>query len=567
VVAYANDGSWFSFDQVAFNANWDALSVTYAQGGSNTISLSIHTGSLNSAPVATVQLAPTGGWGTLQTVSIPWAPLGVQSNVFVRFNGGGANVDKLAFAAPSGTGANIVVDSDFEQGTKAGFWTWGSGTIANTTARAVSGTHSIAMTGRTDNSPLVQSLTSLVAPGKTYKVSLSASIGGAASASAFVTTALQCANGTTTYGRLGDWSNTKTISDGSWVEFAGDLVVPDCQLANVAFWLEGPGAGVDLYVDHVSVRAQTTANILSNGTFESGTSGWYTYGGASLSASTDRAHGGTKSLLVGNRTGNSPAVADITSLVKAGTNYPFSLWVSLLSPDGTGKSINVTQATSCRAADGTVSTSYDWIAGPTTVPGGATASWVQFSGTVAVPNCTLTQLQIFVEGGAGSSLFVDDVQILDNSGPAANLITDGTFESGQGAWGGWGYTSLATVSTSSHSGAQSLKGSGISNGALARDIRTLVTPGKRYQATAWVSVGNVAAGSGAVRFQTIQSCNSVGSDSYPWLAGDTVTNGSWKQVTGVVDLTTCTSIEKLMLFVGADAGDLYIDDIALTPLP
>jgi len=235
-----------------------------------------------------------------------------------------------------------------------------------------------------------------------------------------------------------------------------------------------------------------------------------------LSASTARAHGGTQSLLVGNRTGNSPAVADITTLIKAGTNYPFSLWASLLSADGSAKSVNVTQATSCRAADGSVSTSYNWIAGPTSVPGGTTASWVQFSGTVAVPNCTLTQLQVFVEGGAGSSLFVDDVQILDNSGSPVNLITDGTFESGQGAWGGWGFGTLAPVSTSAHSGAQSLKGTGMqANGALSRDILALVAPGKRYQATAWVSVGNVAAGSEQVRLQTVQRCNGAAGDSYP----------------------------------------------------
>ena len=78
---------------------------------------------------------------------------------------------------------------------------------------------------------------------------------------------------------------------------------------------------------------------------------------------------------------------------------------------------------------------------------------------------------------------------------------------------------------------------------------------------------DLAAGSGAVKFQTVQSCNGAGSDSYPWLAGDTVSNGAWKQITGTVDLTACTSVEKLLLFVGADSGDLYLDDVALTPAP
>ena len=334
-------------------------------------------------------------------------------------------------------------------------------------------------------------------------------------------------------------------------------------------WLEGP-ATADLYIDHASVRQQTSSNIIANGTFESGTSGWYTWGGATLSATTARAHGGMQSLLVNPRTtNNSPAATDITSVVKASTDYPFSLWVSIDSPDDTSKAIHVTQATSCKAADGTVSTTYSWIGAPVTVPD--TTAWVQIAGTVAIPtasSCALAQLQLFVEGDTGADLYVDDVQVIDNSGPAANLITDGTFESGQGAWGGWSETSVGITATSAHSGAQSLMGTGMqANGAIARDIKGLVTEGKRYQATAWVSVGNVAAPPGAVKFQTVQSCNAGGSDTYPWLAGASVANGAWVQVAGTVDLTACTSVEKLILFVGADSSDLYVDDVSLTALP
>ncbi len=566
VVAYASDGSWLSFEKVVFNDNWNTLNVAYAQGGSNTITLSVHLDSLDNAPVATVPLAPTGGWGTMKTASIPWAPLGAQKNVFVRFNGGGANVDKLQFAAPTGTGRNIIADSDLELGTKDGWWSWGTGTIANTTARSVSGTHSVVMTGRPGNSPLVESLTSLVVPGKTYKVSLWATIGGAASANAYVTTAIQCKDGSTDYPRLGGWSNTKTINDGTWVEFSGDLVVPDCQLANVSMWLEGPGANVDLYIDHASVRQVTNTNIIANGTFESGTTGWTTWGGGAVSATTARFHGGAKSLLVANRTSNAPAATDVTSVVKSGTSYPYSLWVSVDANDGAAKTLNVTQAATCINADGSTSTNYSWVSGAVSVPNGN--AWTQISGTLAVPTCNLKQLQFWVEGGAGADLYVDDVQVLDNSGGASNLITDGTFETGQGAWGGWGYTSLGVVATAAHAGAQSLMGAGLKQyAAIARDIKPLVLPGKRYQANTWVTVGNLAAGSGAVKFQTVQRCNGATSDSYPWLAGITASNSVWAQLSGTVDLTACTSIEKLQLFVGADSGDLYVDDVSLTALP
>jgi GH35 family endo-1,4-beta-xylanase len=559
VVAFANDGAYFAYNKVVFNDNWNTVAVTYANGGSGTINLTFHLGALANAPVATVPLAPTGGWGTMQTITLPWAPTGVQQALFVRFNGGGANVDNVKFTAPSGTGTNVVTDSDFEGGSTGGWFTWSTGTIANTTARAVSGTHALAMTGRTGDSPLALAVTSKVTPGKTYKVSLWATIAGAASASPHVTTALQCSGGNTAYAWLG--TGAKTITAGNWVEFTGDLAVPDCALGNVQIYLEG-AAAVDLFVDHVSIRQQTSSNIVPNGTFESGTSGWFTWNNGTVSSSGDRAHTGTKSLLVTNRASNAPAATDLTSLVKPGTNYPFTLWASIRTTDGSSGLVNVTLATQCQGAGA----NYGWVAGQTSLSGAST-SFTQFSGTVAVPNCPLQMVQLFVEGAAGADLFVDDVQVVDNSGAPVNLLTDGTFESGQGGWFGWGANPISVVSTSAHGGSKSLQGVNISGGALARDIRTLVTPGKRYQATAWVSVGNVAAGSEQVRLQTVQRCNGAAGDSYPWLQGDTVANGAWKQLTGVVDLTGCSSIENLLLFSGADAGDLYIDDVVLTPLP
>jgi len=412
VVAYAGDGSWLGYNQVTFNSNWNTLNVAYALGSASPISLTVHLGSLDNAPVATVPLAPTGGWSTTKTASIPWSATSGVQDVYVRFNGGGANIDKFQFAAPTGTGKNII----------------------------------------------------------------------------------------------------------------------------------------------------------ANGTFESGTSGWNTWNGGSLSASTARAHTGAQSLLVSNRAANAPAATDVTSAVKAGSNYPLSLWVSINTTDGTAsKKLNMTQAVTCTNADGTSSTSYSWIGGQVTVP--SDGSWVQMSGSLAVLNCALKQVQFWVEGDTNADIYVDDVQLIDNSGGSTNLMSDGTFESGVGAWGGWGYSSLSVVSTQAHSGTYSLVGASMTaNSAIARDIKALVTPGKRYQATASVTLGSLSAAA-SVKWQTVQNCNSDTSDSYPWLAGASVTPGTWTQLTGVVDLTACTAVNKLLLFAGADSGDLYVDDVTLTPLP
>ncbi|HMA93833.1 MAG TPA: endo-1,4-beta-xylanase, partial [Polyangiaceae bacterium] len=557
MVAYADSGDWLSYDKIAFNDNWDTLSVSYAQGGPNPVNITIHLDSLENAPVATVKLPPTGGWGTMQTATIPWLPLSGERKMFVRF-GAGANVDKLKFSAPSGTGPNVIPNSDFEAAGNGGWSTWSSGTIATTATRAVSGAQSLAMTGRSATSPLAKTLTNLVVPGKTYKVNLWATVGGAASADAYVTTKVQCSGGNPDYQRLGGWSNVKMITDGAWVQISGDLVVPDCQLTDVSMWLEGPGANVDLYVDHVSVRAQSTTNIVSNGTFESGTSGWYTWGGATMSATTVRAHGGTKSLLVANRTGNSPAVIDLTSVVKPGISYPFSLWVSMDSSDGTSKSVNVTRALTVSG-----STSWSWVGSPVTVADDG--NWVQIAGTLAVPQ-TFSGLQIYVEGAAGADLYVDDVQFIDNSGTVVNLIPDGTFESGQGAWFDWTGVGLAVVDGYAHAGTHSLVSPNrTQNGVLARDVTTLVTAGKRYQATFWVSVNGIAAGSSSVNVTRAINCGSGA--QYGWLQQVTVNNGEWQKITGPVDLSACTSVSQVSLFAeGPTSGNLYVDDVELIAL-
>ncbi|HEV8550404.1 MAG TPA: endo-1,4-beta-xylanase, partial [Polyangiaceae bacterium] len=413
VVAFASDGSWFKYGSVVFNGKWNALNVSYANGLSSAVSLTFHLDSLDSAPVATVALAPTGSFGTFKTVSVPWTPLDVLHPLYVKFNGGGANVDFVQFQAPP----------------------------------------------------------------------------------------------------------------------------------------------------------PPTVNIVANGTFETDTSGWFTFGGGTLAATTARAHGGTKSAVVTGRSGNSPVATDLTSVVKAGTSYPFSLWASIASPDGTSKQVNVTQATTCKNTDGTnQATQYNWIAGPTTLAGDATWSWVQFSGTLAVPNCTLASVVIWAEGAVGSDLYVDDVQVLAASDGPVNLIPDGTFENGQGNWFSFGSTAFGVDATLAHSGTKSLKGSMQANGAIARDILALVAPGKKYTASAWVQLNNLASGSGLAKWQLIRNCNQE-SDSFPGLQFKTISTGGWVQVTGTVDLSTCTTINKMILFAGADAGDLSVDDVVLTPLP
>ena len=408
VVAYASDGSWFGFNQVAFNSNWTSLSVTYALGSSSPISLSVYQGSLSTTPVATVQLPPTGSWSTMNTVSIPWAPVNITQDVYVQFNGGGANVDNIQFTSPA------------------------------------------------------------VAP-----------------------------------------------------------------------------------------------NLIQNGTFENGAGPWYTWNGGTMAVSTARAHSGIQSLLVTNRASNAPAATSLLGLVKPNMNYPFGLWVSINSSDGSSQQINVTLASTCQNADGSSTSSYPWI-GVAAVPSGNT--WTQISGTVAVPNCNLSSLQFYVEGGSGADLYVDDVQVLDNSNVCSptNLLPDSNFENGIDGW--TGQSCAATVTSSwFHSGADSLMAVAASASvypSLVRDISSVIQPGQKYQVSAWVSGGTGGA--------WIQMSNNYGCSGVSVFAavqpGAWVNGGTWSQITGTLDLTACpSSLWWAQIWVGGGAGNtFYVDDVTLT---
>jgi len=192
------------------------------------------------------------------------------------------------------------------------------------------------------------------------------------------------------------------VRQGQWVELKGTLNVPSCALSEVTVYAEGPGAGIDLLVDNVSVRAPVTTNLIPDGTFESSVGGWFSWNGV-LSTTTALAHGGSRSLVSTGRTGNGPVARSLMGIVQPGKTYQVSFWVSI--GNAAGASVNLTRKFSCQG----LADSYSWVVNPTAVTSGG---WVQLSGSFTVPSCTLTDALIYAEGpGAGIDLYVDDVTL------------------------------------------------------------------------------------------------------------------------------------------------------------
>jgi endo-1,4-beta-xylanase len=403
-IAYVDNGDWVAFKKVNFLASWDQISLTYLKGSEDPGSVSFHLGSLEAPTVLEIPLSSTGGWGTAQTINLPWGPISGEQDLYVRFHGsyGVANVDSIHFHAPQtepGLGPNLVANSGFENGTASGWFSW-DGQVSATTARAYAGDYSLLLSNRSGNGPAVYSLMSQAIPGASYEIKLMASIGGAASADVNVTAKIAC-DGNESYPWL---INPTPIIEGEWVQLSGQLNVPQCNITDLLIFAEGPAGGIDIYLDEVSVRQiLTSSNLMPNGDFENGsTSGWFSWGGT-VGVTSSQVYEGNYALALTNRNGNGPAVYNLTSLLQPGASYNVSLAVTI---QGASEApVNITRKVECAG----VIPDYTWIADTNSVAAG---SWTVLSGTYNVPACDIVELLIYVEGPADHvDIFVDDVQI------------------------------------------------------------------------------------------------------------------------------------------------------------
>ncbi len=397
LVAYTDDGDWQSFTRVRFRTGWDRFSITYAKGSPGPSSVTVHLGSVQSAPILEVPLPPTADWGTSATVTVPWAPLSGEQDVFIRYHGGFgvANVDRFRLSS-SAVGENIIANGDFETDT-SGWFSW-AGTVGVTNTTSVTGSQSLRVANRPSNGPAATNLTSRVVPGTSYQVSFWVTIEGAAQANVNLTQKIEC-DGVASYSWL---VSPVAVQQGQWVELTGTLAVPNCNLTDLLIYAEGPPAGVDLLLDDVSVRAPLQSNVLTDGSFESSIGAWFSWDG-SLANSAARAHGGAQSARLTNRSGNGPIARSLLGVVTPGKSYAVSLWTSI----GGAASANVNVTSKIQCQDGNAD--YAWLASPVAVADGA---WVKLSGTLAVPDCTLADLLVYAEGPAGGvDLYLDDVSV------------------------------------------------------------------------------------------------------------------------------------------------------------
>ncbi|WP_019602342.1 endo-1,4-beta-xylanase [Teredinibacter turnerae] len=403
-IGYTDGGDWFSYAKVNFEPTWDTFAVGYAKGMDTETSLSVHLDSLDSPAIASIDMPSSGDWSTVKELIVDIPAVAGEHDVFFRFNGsyGGGNVDYVRFGLPAGLGEELMPNGDFEDSTASGWYTWGGGVVSTQIARVFNGSYSLQVAEREGNAPAAYDISSLVAAGGTYTLSLAAAITGEVTADVNVTLSTVCGD-QTAYSWI---VNPTMLVDGEWQELTSEFSIPDCDFAGAQLIVEGPGAGVALLLDNVSLRsldAGVSSGLLVNGTFENAsTEGWFTWSGA-LNVTSDIVYDGSYAMALTDREStDSPAATSLLGLLSPGLTYSTSL--ALLVRGADSSDLQLVLKTSCDGED-----VYSWIAN---AEGVAADEWFTLAGEITVPDCELTDLMMYVQGpSGGAEIYLDNVQV------------------------------------------------------------------------------------------------------------------------------------------------------------
>ena len=352
-------------------------------------------------PIASAE-ATDAGWVQLSgSVALPECEL---QDAAVYVEGPAAGVDILVddLALREQPLPNLISNPTFESGT-AGWFNFGPA-VLGTTPDANGGSLAGVASGRTDTwQGIATDLTSRVAPRATYRAEAFLKIAGADSARVGLTAAVQCAGQGQQFLQVG----SATGSSSGYVRVAGSVTVPNCTVQSFVLYAEGPPAGVDLLIDDVAfwqidAGPPPSSNVIDNGSFETSTDGWFGFGPVTASASTERAHSGSRSAHISGRTDSWNGFAtSLLGRLTPGASYSVSAWAQV----GTGSSnVNLTFQNACDGG----ATNFTFVAGATASDG----AWTQLQGTLVAPSCTLTTGNLYIEGApAGVDIFLDDVEV------------------------------------------------------------------------------------------------------------------------------------------------------------
>lgn len=405
-VTYADGGDWFAFYGVNFEAGWENFWLTYAKGSDTETRFSVHLDSLDSPAILTLPLVNTGGWGTAQTLQAALPAITGAHDVYFQFTGSTAagNIDVVRFGLPEAPPVELMPNGGFESGNTDGWYSWNGGVVSAADALVFEGSYALQVAEREGNAPAAYNISSLVAAGGTYELSMMAAITGEASADVNVTLNVVCGEDSSY-----NWIvNPTALVEGQWQMLTAKFTLPECELSSVQFFAEGPGAGINLYLDNVSLLGapgeDAGMGVLANPDFEGGsTAGWFSWSGT-LGVSSDFVYEGDYALHLSERTDTgSPAATSLLSLLSPGQSYTVTAAVAVRG--ATDQAVQLVLKVACEGEDD----QYSWVANTSGLVDG---EWVLLNGQIDVPECSLTDLLVYAQGPAAEAdLYLDNVVI------------------------------------------------------------------------------------------------------------------------------------------------------------
>jgi endo-1,4-beta-xylanase len=474
-------------------------------------------------------------------------------------------------ADPEGSPPNLIANSSFEAGSDG--WS-GFGIPSVTVVKdAHTGDKALAASDRSDASqgPAID-VTALVRPGFIYDASAFVSIdrdkhgrhgkhGKHDSGQPVELTAkISCDGAAPTLIAVA----SGTAKRNEYTALGGTLTLPLCNITQAILYAQGPAADYDLLIDDAALRTigePLGANVVSNGTFESGVSGWFPFGSPTLSPS-NIAHSGSGSMLISNRTATfmGPGYNLLHPVTTDGATYLMSGWVRVSGAASAPVSLTVVSV-----CDGTQA--FRSVASGTANDQG----FIKLSGSYVVPQCNnLSQLIMYFEGPAsGIDEIVDDVSVQQRlSIPVlpplpppqrTNLAGNGDWELGANGWAPFG-GSVSQTTAFVHGGSFA--------GVDANRTANFMGPSYRLPsgpASYDVSIFALQNSGSAITLALSAKLTCGGVDSFPFLGSASNASGAWSKLSGSFTIPAgCTSAQiYVQQLDGSTTPDIYVDDLVV----
>ncbi|MFW5776112.1 MAG: endo-1,4-beta-xylanase [Spirochaetota bacterium] len=129
MITYVDDGDWALYNTVLFHSSYTSLRIRYAKGNDALGVVEFRPRSLEAEPVLSVELEPTGGWNTFETIELDWPPLKGPQDLYLTFANteGVGNIDWIEIGRPGRTGTGDQLELEAESADdQAGVEVYGS---------------------------------------------------------------------------------------------------------------------------------------------------------------------------------------------------------------------------------------------------------------------------------------------------------------------------------------------------------------------------------------------------------------------------------------------------------